>query len=395
MKQSSSFKFVSALSLGALALTACAGDQEFVPANQAAASKAATKTLDFSGSRPKEITVGPDDTVYGIAYTHGVSTKSLVALNDIPSPYVLKPGQVLQLPQPNEHIVSSGETLPEVAAMYGVKVDALARENEIITTASLTPKQRLRIPSADTDPVVAPAAPIIASSSLAPLAIAAPKALDAKPTAPKAALPDDLAKELAMESGASDDEDHEEVPTVLPAVGGATAATVATAPKLVEPKAVAPKAEAPKAVATAEPTPTKAPEKVKEEPKTAPSSAFIWPAEGKVISKFGAKDGKVKNDGINIQVAEGTAVKAAQAGEVIYAGNELKGFGNLVLIKHPNGLKTAYAHNKQILVKKGDKVKQGQTIAKSGKSGDVKTPQLHFEIREGTKAIDPMTKLGS
>ena len=101
-----------------------------------------------------------------------------------------------------------------------------------------------------------------------------------------------------------------------------------------------------------------------------------------------------QNDGINIAVAENTPVKAAEEGVVSYAGNELKGYGNLVLVRHPNGYVTAYAHAKELLVKRGDQVKRGQVIARSGQSGNVNAPQLHFEIRKGASPVDPMPLLG-
>jgi len=112
---------------------------------------------------------------------------------------------------------------------------------------------------------------------------------------------------------------------------------------------------------------------------------FRWPARGRVIQGF-APGG---NDGINIAVPEGTSVKAAEGGVVAYAGNELKGYGNLVLIRHPNGYVTAYAHNGEITVKRGDHVARGQIIAKSGQSGNVGSPQLHFELRRGATPVDP------
>ena len=99
------------------------------------------------------------------------------------------------------------------------------------------------------------------------------------------------------------------------------------------------------------------------------------------------------NDGINIAVPEGTAVKAAEDGVVAYAGSELKGYGNLVLVRHPNGFVSAYANNGSLDVKRGDTVKRGQTIAKSGQSGNVSSPQLHFELRKGAQPVDPATYL--
>lgn len=120
-----------------------------------------------------------------------------------------------------------------------------------------------------------------------------------------------------------------------------------------------------------------------------PAGDFIWPIEGKVISNFGPKENGLHNDGINIAVPSGTPVKAAQSGVVAYAGNELKGYGNLLLVRHANGWMTAYAHNSKLLVKRGDTVVKGQTISLSGSTGSVTTPQVHFEIRKGAKAVDP------
>lgn len=120
---------------------------------------------------------------------------------------------------------------------------------------------------------------------------------------------------------------------------------------------------------------------------------FMWPVNGTVISGFGNLGKGRKNDGINIKVPLGTAVKAADGGTVAYAGNELKGFGNLILIKHTDGWITAYAHNDKLLVKKGQKVVRGEKIATVGSTGSVTVPQLHFEVRAGKKAVNPRSYL--
>lgn len=127
---------------------------------------------------------------------------------------------------------------------------------------------------------------------------------------------------------------------------------------------------------------------------SAPSaSGFVWPVQGKIISKFGTTSDGLRNDGINIAAPAGAPVIAAADGTVAYAGNQLRGFGNLVLIRHANGLITAYAHNQSLLVQKGDKVKRGATIARVGATGNVSKPQLHFEIRKGEEPVDPMKYL--
>jgi murein DD-endopeptidase MepM/ murein hydrolase activator NlpD len=117
---------------------------------------------------------------------------------------------------------------------------------------------------------------------------------------------------------------------------------------------------------------------------------FRWPVRGKVIAGYGAKTNGKSNDGINLAVPEGTPVKAAEDGVVAYSGNELKGYGNLILVRHSNGYVTAYAHASELLVKRGDTIKRGQVIAKSGQSGEVGSPQLHFEIRKGSQPVDPL-----
>ena len=123
--------------------------------------------------------------------------------------------------------------------------------------------------------------------------------------------------------------------------------------------------------------------------------SFRWPARGRVIAGFGAKTGGQKNNGINLSILAGTPVKVAEDGVVAYAGNELKGYGNLVLIRHSGGYVTAYAHASEVIVKRGDRVTQGQIIARAGQTGDVTAPQLHFEIRKGSTPIDPMQFLQS
>lgn len=120
---------------------------------------------------------------------------------------------------------------------------------------------------------------------------------------------------------------------------------------------------------------------------------FRWPVRGRILSGFGSHPGGVQNDGINIAIPEGTSIRAAESGVVAYVGNELKGYGNLVLIRHSQGWVTAYAHNSRIIVKRGDWVQRGQVISKAGQTGNVGEPQLHFEIRKGSKPIDPMSRL--
>jgi murein DD-endopeptidase MepM/ murein hydrolase activator NlpD len=148
----------------------------------------------------------------------------------------------------------------------------------------------------------------------------------------------------------------------------------------------------------AEAVPTKKPlvlKPVAEAPADAGALAMRWPVKGKVISGYGAKPNGLKNEGINIAVPEGTSVRAAEGGVVAYAGNELKGYGNLILIRHAGGYVTAYAHASELMVKRGDTVKRGDVIAKAGQTGAVQSPQLHFEVRKGASALDPYKYLST
>jgi len=125
-------------------------------------------------------------------------------------------------------------------------------------------------------------------------------------------------------------------------------------------------------------------------PPSRTGTRFSWPLRGDIIEDFGPRGPGQHNDGINIRAAKGAPVRAAEAGVVVYTGNELKGLGNLLLLRHDGGWVTAYAHADKIAVKRGDVVKRGQVIAQAGSSGNVTTPQLHFEVRRGTKPVNPV-----
>lgn len=122
---------------------------------------------------------------------------------------------------------------------------------------------------------------------------------------------------------------------------------------------------------------------------------FIWPVRGTIISNFGKKENGLRNDGINIQADKGTPVVAIASGTVVHSSNEIRGFGNLILLKHDNGWMTAYAHTDQVNVQKGQKVNQGEVLAVVGVSGHVSSPQLHFELRQHGKTVDPLKHLPS
>ncbi|MBP9692283.1 MAG: peptidoglycan DD-metalloendopeptidase family protein [Alphaproteobacteria bacterium] len=355
-----------------------------------------------SAAPPKQVVVGADDTIYGIAYNHGLPTRALISANNLKPPYALYKGQILIIPAPNEHVVGAGETLPAIAEQYGVNVDVLAQENSLSSPFYVKPGDHLIIPSRDTESMTealqAPPTQEIVTTTLAPLPLVKTKptagSSSVVPSAPplSSALPSDLAAEIASEKGIKSSEpaggDSSSKPELMGNLAQGNAG--APVPSLIPPKddEDKPKKEKKKKEEKKE---EKKPAK-KEEKAEVKETIFIWPVEGEIIAKFSPKN---KNDGINIKVPEGTSVKAASDGEVMYAGNELKDFGKLVLVKHKDGWITAYAYNSELLVKKGDKVKQGEVLAKSGKTGVAKEPQVHFEIRKGKQPIDPSTKLES
>jgi lipoprotein NlpD len=176
-----------------------------------------------------------------------------------------------------------------------------------------------------------------------------------------------------------------------------TAATAAAPPGAVKKDDLPPPASAPAAVSKptpGEPTPlSPPPAKEVTVAATPPAHRFAWPVQGKVVSTYGSRADGQRNDGIDIAAAKGAPVKAAEAGKVVYAGNEVRGMGNLLLVSHTGGYITAYGYNDELLVKKGDTVKKGQAIAKVGTSGGSKEPALHFEVRQGNKPVDPATVL--
>ena len=307
------------------------------------------------------VTVGPGMTLYGIAKANHMSVQQLAEANRMKAPYTVSQGQELRIPgahvasmpeatKPKSvslaeeeqtsapviktarpgglYTVASGDTLFSIGRKYSVSPYTIADLNKLPHNKALALGQSLRIPAGTNASV-------------------------AQSDAPQ--------KEDANASDASS-------PQVATADIPAKKTGTLTLPK--EP--------------TTDPVATLA------TPIDAGSNlALRWPLKGKVISGFGAKPNGLKNEGINIAVPEGTNIQAAEGGVVAYAGNELKGYGNLVLVRHAGGYVTAYAHASQLMVKRGDTVKRGDVIAKAGQTGAVQSPQLHFEVRKGATALDP------
>jgi murein DD-endopeptidase MepM/ murein hydrolase activator NlpD len=296
--------------------------------------------------------------------------------------------------------VGYGETASMLAARYGVPADALLRVNGFSSAGQVKQGTRLVIP-------------VYSANAAAPERAAAATPMHGKPATPakvgaaptkfvmvkgpggkiikmesapagKAAV---TGKGKPLASASPEAVKTAAVKTPLAAGGPAPKAGKGDATKVAKVEASpAPKVQQAIVRGNVDPAPTASlPAKADAAPAADANPEFRWPARGRIIQGF--KSGG--NDGINISVPEGTAVKAAENGVVAYAGSELKGYGNLVLIRHPNGFVSAYGNNGEIEVKRGDTVKRGQTIAKSGQTGNVATPQLHFELRKGATPVDP------
>jgi len=309
------------------------------------------------------IIVGTSDTLDLLAKRYNVSAAAILQANGYKGPRVLSPGQQLIIPRQTAvaaaapalapaaskpvaaaaapssvHIVNRGDTLMSIARRNHVPVAELAKANNLDQSAKLSLGMKLTVPGSKSAAVAPVAQPVVA-------------AVPAQPVAPVAAP----ATKMAAAGG----------PPQAARLASATT-NVAEEKPVVEQASIKP-SEATGALPT-----------------------FRWPVRGKVITSYGAKTNGKSNDGINLAVPEGTPVKAAEDGVVAYSGNELKGYGNLVLVRHSNGYVTAYAHASELMVKRGDTIKRGQIIAKSGQSGEVGSPQLHFEIRKGSSPVDPL-----
>ncbi len=307
--------------------------------------------------------------------------------------------------------VASGETADVLAKRYGVPSAALLQVNGLHSAAEIHPGSRLTIPvyasttasraepvapairKAQAEPVAAPsrssAGKWVTGPQPSHLAAAAPgrpvvdKAMEKRPSVaepPKAVA---AAKPLPMQKIATKSVAAPQV-AAAPVTGKTAPAPASGRPASIKQQQLA---EAPKVAVEPAPAPGTAPATSNTVASADGNPEFRWPAHGRIIQGF--KSGSGGNDGINIAVPEGTPVKAAEGGVVAYAGSELKGYGNLVLIRHPNGFVSAYANNGEIDVKRGQTVSRGQEIAKSGQSGNVSSPQLHFELRKGSTPVDP------
>ena len=270
--------------------------------------------------------------------------------------------------------VQKGETLSVLSRRYGVSVEAIQAANNL-PDGRLGIGQEIVIPGASAKTAARSAKP-------AP----APKvaALEPEPAAPsKPATPSaqgDTAVRVVKTT------------TVLPP-GATSLAEETEAEGGAKPAARKPSKGTDDVAASPEITGHGSPRLASVEQLPAPDpmsgNSFRWPVKGRVIAQFGTRPDGGHNDGIDLAVPQGTSVQAAENGVVAYAGNELKGYGNLVLVRHANNWVSAYAHNEEILVKRGEKVRRGQVLAKAGATGAVNQPLVHFELRKGSRPVDP------
>ena len=341
----------------------------------------------------RTITVQPGDQLYLIARHHNVQSRDIITLNHLKPPYRLEIGQTLHLPGARLYTVRAGDSLSGIAQRYHYDTAQLARINQIAGPSYIIRVgQQLTLP---TESAEAPPPAPEHKPEANPVHGIATGPIQTVPLAPPPpAAPTPLAPAPAKVAG----------PAPAKLAGPAPAKVAAPAPARVSapPKAsreaaqalamipTARKPDAPATVKPAAPEATPVSAMVVEVPAPpAGGTKFLWPVKGSVISEYGGKPDGTQNDGVNIAAALGTPVIAADNGVVAYVGNELRSYGNLLLIRHASGLVTAYAHLDTTLVQRGAKVRRGQKIATVGASGKVSAPQVHFEVRRGSQAVDP------
>jgi murein DD-endopeptidase MepM/ murein hydrolase activator NlpD len=287
--------------------------------------------------------------------------------------------------------VGHNETIDTIARKHGVPAQALMQTNGINDPGAIRPGQRLVIPRYVYDapqPARAAAAAPVPRSTAGSVHVVGPGE-----TLFGIARRTGVSVSEIARTNSIDPHTHLKIGDRLTIPGGGrVAARQAPVPRIAQPATVATGkvASAPvhnARVAKAEVDETESVPAKAEAAGTLPS--FRWPVKGRIIAGFGPRPNGTQNDGINLAVPEGTPVKAAEDGVVAYAGNELKGYGNLVLVRHAGGYVSAYANASNLTVKRGDTVKRGQVIAHAGQTGNVTSPQLHFEIRKGSTPVDP------
>ncbi|KAA0590884.1 peptidoglycan DD-metalloendopeptidase family protein [Azospirillum oryzae] len=383
-----------------------------------------TTVSDVPDSAGGAITVQKGDSAYSLSRRYNVPLRDLIEANKLAAPYRLEVGQRLVLPTSRQYIVQKGDSLYSISRMYNVDVSELTRLNNLTPPYAVKVGQPLRLPGANdgsgtmmasggvasggavalTPQGNAPGGSTaghgsIQSADLPPPGASSPSGgISATPLPPPSkpgAVPEPSAQQTPSAPSVQGDTPYQpgQAPTMLRPPGSKPAPTPTPAPAPAPAATTPPPAAPQQEVATAAPPPKPEPKAEVGAPPPRGSARFLWPVKGKLISGFGPKPDGLHNDGLNIAAPKGTAVVAADNGVVAYAGNELRGFGNLLLLKHSDGWITAYAHLDKIEVERGATVKRGQVIARVGQTGGVSSPQLHFELRKGSQAVDPSDQM--
>lgn len=351
-----------------------------IPKATSAATSVASKAAPVLGSAAgwtsnggSPITLSQGDTVEALSGRYGVPVAALRQVNGLSGNAQPSPGQQFIIPAFNPG--SKASPAPAAAAPSAPRYESVAsntqRQSGSDDEDEETKAAPKKLPTTGIKAVDRKAAPV--NNTVAKAASAKDKA---KTVVAKAQPTQKSKPATEVKKSAEDDEDDDApVQTAKQPAKVETKAEVKKQPEAPKTAKVATKSE--------EPSTTGSLSEAKDGPE------FRWPARGRVISGYGAKSPSGANDGINIAVPEGTPVKATEGGTVAYAGEEIKGYGKMVLIRHPNGYVSAYAHNGDLNVKRGEAVKRGQVIAKSGQTGNVTSPQLHFELRKGSEPVDP------
>ena len=313
------------------------------------------------------VIVQQGETLYSIAKKNGVPLRDLIDTNNLEPPYALKAGSAIKIPFPNYHESREGETLYSISRMYDMKVNDVIALNNLKFPYPIYPGDKIKI--------VKDKNKKSEKNSQLALESKAKKENNIKPAEEKA-------KEIVEKKNSKEIEKYGFKPSEVRALelakrndSSRTAQNIINPSKneIVETK-----------LSINKPIDKDSIKKIANK-----TNRFSWPVRGEVISKFGPKSAGLYNDGINIKAKDGQAVSSSEDGIVAYVGSELKGYGNLVIVKHSGGWISAYAHLKNSAVAIGQKISKGQKIGNVGNSGKVKFPQLYFGLRKGRDAVNP------
>ncbi|MFZ2100632.1 MAG: peptidoglycan DD-metalloendopeptidase family protein [Oricola sp.] len=366
-------------------------------APQATARSEATSKEGWSTAGATQVTMREGETVYNLAKRYGVPANAIMEANGISDPKSVLPGQRLLIPT-YVYSRTAGVSTPDRNPSTIAASSSIGNRNSAAMAKAPAPQLR-------------PVGQTVASAS-APARAAVIEA-GGRYTVVASDTLSGIARRTGASVGAIKQVNSMSTDTVrlgqkliIPGLSASEPSQVAMA-KNIDPMttgSVKPAATAPNGVTgytppsqaakTTEGSITKIETQASvKAPEATGVSAMRWPVQGRVINAFGSNNGGKPNDGIDISVPNGTPVKAAENGVVIYAGDGLKELGKTILVRHSDGLVTVYGHVSGIDVKRGETVKRGQQIAASGMSGAAKQPQLHFEVRKNSTPVNPATYL--